>query len=799
MDKNDKSDLKKNKDPPIEKEKAKNIPKDETEEKTYKIPDAINKKYFEKINNYNIRGIMKYIYFPEMVEISFVNQKMYNLINKKYPKRIPLIKITLKSFKNNIFFNFSEDFNFVLKKNGLYTTQLTKRMIENLEIEYFPKMKVKKYFFSRMKSNPDVKKLFLGNCELGKKSMKYLSYYFNNRNCNIKEIDISRNKITGEIIKPLAKNPNIKLDSLIANKCINDIKTIMNFSNINTKKLSLMNNNLDKEFISKLINENITEINLAHNYLSNEGVLYLCKNLPNLQKLNLANNNICDLSLLYISLYIKKQKNKLTSLNLKDNKITITGLITLFSTLEKINKLNNNNYSFEKLNLSGNLLDLVPIPKRLGTKFLNVRIKQLCLGNHSFNINDLIILFDFINNIQNISILDLSKIVFDNVSLNLIFNRVSENISLKKLKLKNCYLGNTEVYNTLETYYSKSRLKKERNKFNNNKYKNKNNNKNEFIQKDNIINEKEEEYNNNIIEKNDNKIETNDNNINNQEEINIDKISNNINNENKIFNNINININLDKIGKIDNKDNDIDDNNFSSEEEKNKNENEISNKNNIDDYLGVESLDLGYNFINYQKLDKIIISNHIKELYIEGNDLNLWGNDLFLFFDYVINNKVLEVLNLNKNNLQKMANILLEKIHKYNNETNSSCHLKILSLEDNQVKDINIELTNLLSNNKNLENLNLRNNLIDDEIGNNYFFHSLFQSKYFNIKEIDISDNKITLNFLNKIIKYNKENTIEKKNFVLNITSKEIREAYLNTQNKEIYKELVKLKTIKCL
>ena len=808
MDKNDKSDIKKSKDPPIEKEKIKDIPKDETELKTYKIPDAINKKYFDKINNYNIRGIMKYIYFPEMVEISFANQRFYNVVNKKYPKRIPLIKISLKSFKNKIFFNFAEDFNFILKKNSLYTTQLTKKMIENFEIEYFPKMKVKKYFFSKMKSNPDVKKLFLGNCEIGKKSMKYLSYYFNNNNCNIKEIDISRNKITGEIIKPLAKNSNIQLDSLIANKCMNDIKTIMNFSNINTKKLSLMNNNLDNEFISKLINNNITDINLSHNYLSNEGVFCLCKNLPNLQKLNLANNNICDLSLLYISLYIKDQKNKLTSLNLKDNKITITGLITFFSTLEKINKLNNNNYSFEKLNLSGNLLDLVPIPKRLGTKFLNVRLKIICLGNHSFNINDLNILLDFINNIQNISILDLSKIVFDNVSLNLIFNRVSENVSLKKLKLKNCYLGNTEVYNTLETYYSKSRLKKERNKFNN-KYKSKNNNKNEFIQKDNIINEKEEEYNN-INEKNDNKIEINNNIISNKEEINENKISNNTNNENKIANsinneieknnNINININLDKIEKMDNK-NDIDDNNFSSEEEKtkNENENEINNKNNIDDYLGVESLDLGYNFINYQKLDKIIISNHIKELYIEGNDLNLWGNDLILFFDYVINNKVLEILNLNKNNLQKMANKLLEKMYNYNNENNSNCHLKILSLEDNQIKDINLELTNLLSNNKNLENLNLRNNLIGDEIGNNYFFHSLFLSKYSNIKEIDISDNKISLNFLNKIIKYYKENTIEKKNFVLNITSKEIREAYLNTENKEIYKELVNLKTIKCL
>ena len=793
MDKNDKSDTKKRKDPHIEKEKAKDIPKDETKLKTYKIPDAINKKYFDKINNYNIIGIMKFIYFPEMIEISFTNHKFYNIINEKYPKRIPLVKISLISFKNKVFFNFAEDFNFVLKKNSLYTTQLTKKMIENFEIEYFPKMKVKKYFFSKMKSNPDIKKLFLGNCEIGKKSMKYLSYYFNNSNCNIKEIDISRNKITGEIIKPLAKNPNIQLDNLIANKCINDIKTLINFSNINTKKLSLMNNNLDNEFISKLINSNITEINLSHNYLSNEGVFSLCKNLPNLKKLNLANNNICDLSLLYISLYIKNQKNKMTSLNLKDNKITITGLITFLTTLEKINKINNNNFSFEKLNLSGNLLDLVPIPKRLGTNFLNVRIKKLCLGNHSFNINDLNILLDFINNIQNINILDLSKIVFDNVSLNLIFNRVSENVSLKKLKLKNCYLGNTEVYNTLENYYSKSRLKKERNKYNN-KYESKNNNKNDFIQKDNIINEKEVEYIN-INEKNDNKIEINSN----KEEINENKISNNINNNTEINNYININ--LDKIEKIDNNKNDIDDNNFSSEEEKSKNENgnEINNKNNVDDYLGVESLDLGYNFINYQKLDKIIISNHIKELYIEGNDLNLWGNELILFFDYVINNKVLEVLNLNKNNLQKMGNKLLEKIYNYNNENNSNCHLKILSLEDNQIKDINLELTNLLSNNKNLEYLNIRNNLIGDEIGNNYFFHSLFLSKYSNIKEIDISDNKISLIFLNKIIKYNKENTIEEKNFVLNITSKEIREAYLNTENKEIYKELVKLKTIKCL
>ena len=138
-------------------------------------------------------------------------------------------------------------------------------------------------------------------------------------------------------------------------------------------------------------------------------------------------------------------------------------------------------------------------------------------------------------------------------------------------------------------------------------------------------------------------------------------------------------------------------------------------------------------------------------------------------------------------------------MYNFNNENDSNCSLKCLSLEDNQIKNINLELTNLLSINKNLEILNLRKNLINDEIGNNYFFHSLFKSKFSSIKEINMSNNKISLNFIDKIIKYSRENIIEKKNFVLNVTSKEIREAYLNTPNKESYKELVKLKIIKCL
>ena len=177
----------------------------------------------------------------------------------------------------------------------------------------------------------------------------------------------------------------------------------------------------------------------------------------------------------------------------------------------------------------------------------------------------------------------------------------------------------------------------------------------------------------------------------------------------------------------------------------------------------------------------------------------MWRDEIFLFFDFIIDNKVLEKLNLNNNNLQNMANKLLEKMNNFNLNNDSNCSLKHLLLEDNNIKDVNLELTNLLSNNKHLEVLNLRQNLIGDEIGNNYFFHSLFKSKYSNIKEINISNNKISLNFVEKIIKYNKENNIEQKNFELNITSNQIRQSYLNSNNKDHYKELVYLKNVKCL
>lgn len=176
--------------------------------------------------------------------------------------------------------------------------------------------------------------------------------------------------------------------------------------------------------------------------------------------------------------------------------------------------------------------------------------------------------------------------------------------------------------------------------------------------------------------------------------------------------------------------------------------------------------------------------------------MNLWGNDLLTFFEFIIKKKFLEKLNLSKNNLQNMANQILEKLSNFNNESN--CSLKFLSLEENKIQDINLVLTTFLINNKNLEVLNLKNNLINDDIGNNYFFHGLFKNTKSNLKELDLSNNKLDLKFLEKLINYSKENKIEKKDFLLNVTSKELREAYLKENDRSIYWELLGLNCITC-
>ena len=109
--------------------------------KSYRVPDASNKKGFEKINNFNFIKISKFLSFLEIAEASFVNKKFNNLLTQRYSKRFPAIKTSISIFNKSIFIKFPEDFRFYLEKNRFHIKEIIKKIIESLHTEeYFNKL-----------------------------------------------------------------------------------------------------------------------------------------------------------------------------------------------------------------------------------------------------------------------------------------------------------------------------------------------------------------------------------------------------------------------------------------------------------------------------------------------------------------------------------------------------------------------------------------------------------------------------------------------------------------------------------
>ena len=90
----------------------------------------------------------------------------------------------------------------------------------------------------------------------------------------------------------------------------------------------------------------------------------------------------------YLSLYIKKKECRLKNLNIKNNKITLAGFMTIISVL------NDTQYSMQKINCSCNAID--NLPKRL-PNYTHVNVKSLKIGGHNYTIDDLSYLLDFLN------------------------------------------------------------------------------------------------------------------------------------------------------------------------------------------------------------------------------------------------------------------------------------------------------------------------------------------------------------------------------------------------------------------
>ena len=611
--------------------------------------------YFNRIKINNFYLILRYLDVFSRTECSFLNRKYKQIISTKYPKSTFMIKSSLKIYKAHIHIIFSQDFNNYLKNNSFKITKEIKQIIQNVVNDFYTRLPIMKYFFSRILLSNNVKYLNLKNNEIGKKSMKYLSFYMENKP-KMDTLILSDNKLNAQVLEPLVgintNRVDNNFDMIKMNRCLVDIMTCKILSKIKFAKLIMKNSSIENQ-IEFLKSERITHLNLKNNFISCEGVLHVCQNLPNLQVLNLANNNLTDISTVYLSLYIKKKECRLKNLNIKNNKITLAGFMTIISVL------NDTQYSMQKINCSCNAID--NLPKRL-PNYTHIDVKSLKIGGHNFTIDDLSYLLDFLNLNKSIEELDLSKIILDNVLLHFLFTKLQNNSQLHKLILNNCYLGNTEINDTLLSYYSNEDL--------------------------------------------------------------VNKIS---------------------------------------------------------------SLGLKQNCYSLNNFNKILSTNSIVSLNLEGNDLNT-REDLELFFEEIIRNHTIKELNLNKNYLKQKGKDFLMKL----SDESCTSSLEILHLEDNGITELNIELTNLLSKNKRLKELYLDRNEINDELGNNYFFHSATNS---NMKLLSLKENKIGLSFLSKYISYYKEN--QGSSVTINIHSKHLLDEYnKDEENKNKFLEISNYKNI---
>jgi hypothetical protein len=618
-------------------------------------------KLFSKINTNNRYLIFRFLDLFDITELSYVNKSFKVNLREKYSKSIFMITSSLKVYKSYIQITSSNDFAYYLKNNSHVISKDIKGLIRNIVDEYYTRIPIMKHFFSKI-SFPNLSVINLKGKEIGKKSMKYLSYYLQYNNM-IDTLIISENKINGPVLEPLISTKK-SINKIKANRCIIDNSSMRNLSLINYSSLIAKNCNIDSFSIAHLHNVNITELNLANNQINCDGVYSICKNIPNLTKLNLSSNNLTDISILYLGCYLKSRpfSKPLLKLSIHNNKITTAGLMAILVLLKDVT-VSQIHAGIHMFDISYNIID--SLPKRI-KDIPHIGITHFNIGGHNFTMDDLSNLIDFINLNQSIQSIDLSGIFFDNVSLHLMFNKLNHNTNLTEIKVNNCYLGNTEIDNSLLSFYTHT-------------------------------------------------------------------------SSNKI--------------------------------------NQIEMKNNF--------ITLNNNFT------LILRNNYLTYLNLEGNDLNIYENELPLFFDAIASNTSLRVLNLNNNYLKKQASYLLLKLSE---EGCKSC-LEILSLKQNQISHLTIELTNLLLNNKHLTETYLDNNDIGDEIASNYFFHN---AKLTSMKLLNLCENKISLLFLKKCHDYYISNG-GVNNVKINIFSKMLLDEYDKQNNKDDLRLILKTYNITAL
>ena len=627
------------------------------------------------------------------------------------------------------------------------------------------------------------------------KNFTFLSYL--NLSCNI--LNINSIKELSKIMPMLVNLEYIILDqnNLTKEGIIELSKGIFYLNDL--RGISLVFNHIKSsgiEHLSKIMNKfsKLKYLNLSTNYIYEEemdDLVYCINKMKNLTYLNLSNNQIGATGLLLLS---KNLPNSIQYLNVRENEINQDGIAEFSKYLNKISNL-------KYLNLYGCKNGSRGLDILFENLKYNMNLIYLNLGCNLLNDSEIFLIIKNCDNIKNIEEFILKENNLSNDCIEFLTLVLSHWKKLKKLNLSwnniNYIEGIKNMINKIKEenikfvefniendFILEDESKKILNDFNDDN-KNWEMKKNGiFMKKINRLNMKEFSENYIIQEKNENKeiLRIINPNLNFLEEK-LNNLIDYLNMKKFILTNINLTNNkniylkllsenlkyLTNIKEID----------FRNIELGNEGMNEISKNFKFFKYL--EKINLSKNFISDQGM-KLFSENlnyleNLKKLNLNKNKISDEGikflsenknikfkleilllkeNKIhFEGINYLIENinliKYLKIFNLCFNYLEiNGLNILNKNFEKFEN-------LKTLNLSNNQIKKNCFNNLNNLYKLKNLENIFLWNNKIENE-GYKIFIDNIKQLK--NIKNIDLSDNNLTDDIKNYFINYCEINNI---------------------------------------
>jgi hypothetical protein len=408
---------------------------------------------FSKIKVNNIINIFYFLDFFSLSEVLNLNTYFKQLILKKFQKRMIMITTSLKIYKKTTIMEYNEDLKNLLFRNAAVIRKQIKPLILNSVNDYYYKLPVLRYFFNKTKEK-NILKVNLRNCDLNKKSVKYLSYYLEN-NYKVLKVNISQNKLNSNILLPLCGiiKYESKLNTLKMNECVTDQKTFQHLSKIlenispdNSLRICLKNSNIEDSYIKHFNFSKSRILNLSGNNITNQGVYFMCNSFTNIQWLNLGNNNINSYGAFYFSVFLKDDKS-LQYLNLSRNNITEPGVHVL---LESLN--NNPSHQLSILNLSENIFsNFENIPS-----LSNLRILKLKIAGIYLELENLTHFFKHFNNNNFIKSLSIGCRKHSYNTLSMLFERLKENKMLEELSITNSYLGTCQHLEVIPNYFSRN-------------------------------------------------------------------------------------------------------------------------------------------------------------------------------------------------------------------------------------------------------------------------------------------------------------------------------------------------------